>query len=45
MYADDHNPPHIHLWHVEGEARIDLNTLAIIRGNAPKRELQKRSIG
>ena len=39
MYADDHAPPHVHLWHPDWEALIDLRTMSIFRGSAPRRAL------
>ena len=41
MYADDHWPPHFHLWHHEWEALVDLRTMTVFRGSAPKKELQE----
>jgi hypothetical protein len=41
MYADDHPPPHIHLWHPKWEAMIDLRTFKVMRGAAPRRELDE----
>jgi hypothetical protein len=41
MYADDHAPPHVHLWHAEWEAMIDLKTFEVLRGAAPRRELEE----
>ena len=39
MYADDHRPPHFHLWHPDWEVLVDLKTMAVFRGSAPKQEL------
>jgi Domain of unknown function (DUF4160) len=44
MYADDHPPPHVHLWRPEWEAMIDLRTFEVIRGEAPRRELDEALI-
>ena len=41
MYADDHVPPHIHLWHPNWEALIDLRTFTVFRGSAPRGELSE----
>jgi hypothetical protein len=41
MYADDHWPPHFHLWHHEWEALVDLRTMTVFRGSAPARPLQE----
>jgi hypothetical protein len=37
VYANDHNPPHCHLFWDGGdsEAIIDLRTLGVIRGDVP----------
>ena len=41
MYADDHAPPHFHLRGPGFSASIDLATLQVTRGWAPKRELDE----
>lgn len=37
MFFDDHNPPHIHVEYSGHDARIDINTLAVISGRLPPR--------
>jgi hypothetical protein len=39
IHADDHPPPHFHLWHPDWEALVDFRTMMVWRGWAPKREL------
>jgi len=29
IYFDDHNPPHVHVFKAEGEAKIDLEPIAV----------------
>ena len=40
MYPD-HAPPHFHLRGPGWSAAINLNTLTVMRGNAPKKELRR----
>ncbi|MBW8048937.1 MAG: DUF4160 domain-containing protein [Cytophagales bacterium] len=40
MFAGDHGKPHFHAYYAEYEAKIDLDTLEIIKGNLPKRSLK-----
>ncbi len=37
MFYNEHNPPHFHAYYNEFMAEIDIQTLAIIKGNLPKR--------
>lgn len=39
VYANDHNPPHCHLYWDggDGEAVIDLRTLQVLAGDQPKK--------
>jgi hypothetical protein len=37
MFFADHNPPHFHAEYAGQEARIDINTLAVISGKLPPR--------
>lgn len=39
MYFDDHAPPHFHARYAESEAQIDIQTLAVINGELPRRAL------
>jgi hypothetical protein len=39
MFYDDHNPPHFHAVYGNGEAWININTLAVFYGNLPSRAL------
>jgi hypothetical protein len=35
LYANEHPPPHVHAKFAEFQAVIDINKLAITRGNLP----------
>jgi len=37
MYHDDHAAPHFHLYYGEHQAKIEIETLRIMAGSAPKR--------
>jgi hypothetical protein len=37
MYFDDHLPPHFHVRYAGRHARIDISSLAILRGTLPPR--------
>jgi hypothetical protein len=39
MFFNDHEPPHFHVSYGEFEALIDVNTLAVYRGELPRRAL------
>lgn len=39
MFWTDHAPPHFHALYAEYEAMISIQTLEIINGNLPKRDL------
>lgn len=39
MFWRDHLPPHFHVRYAEHKAEIEIRTLAILRGNLPKRAL------
>ena len=41
MYADDHVPPHFHLRGPGWQASVDLATLTITKGKAPKTDLEE----
>lgn len=39
MFYNDHEPPHFHVGYGEFEALIEVNTLAVYRGELPRRAL------
>jgi hypothetical protein len=39
MFADDHHPPHFHIWTPDGEALVSIKDLAVLRGHIRKRDL------
>ena len=39
MYFSDHQPPHFHASYGEAEALIEIETLAVYRGELPRRAL------
>ncbi len=39
MYFNDHNPAHFHAEYGEYEALIEIETLAVLRGELPRRAL------
>ena len=39
MYYNDHDPPHFHAVYGENEALIEIDTLAVVRGELPRRAL------
>jgi hypothetical protein len=39
MFFNDHEPPHFHASYGEFEALIEVNTLAIYRGELPRRAM------
>ncbi len=39
MFFDDHAPPHFHAQYAEFKAIIDVQRLAVIEGNLPRRAL------
>ena len=39
MYCNDHDPPHFHAVYGEEEALIEVDTLAVVRGELPRRAL------
>ncbi len=36
----EHNPPHIHVYHQDAKAMIDINKCELIKGNLPKNKLR-----
>jgi hypothetical protein len=41
MYLADHPPPHFHAAYQEHEAKIDIETLRLIEGGLPRRQLNQ----
>ncbi len=41
MYFEDHGPPHFHVIEAEYEAKIDIMSLEILRGNIRARTYRK----
>ncbi len=39
MFFNDHEPPHLHAIYADDEALIEIETLAIYRGELPRRAL------
>ncbi|MCL2660545.1 MAG: DUF4160 domain-containing protein [Acidobacteriaceae bacterium] len=39
MYFGDHVPPHFHAVYAEFEALIDIQTLAVVQGELPRRAM------
>ncbi len=39
MYYNDHQPPHFHLKYAEHKAQMEIETLALIEGELPRRAL------
>ena len=39
MYYNDHDPPHFHAVYGEDEVLIEIDTLALVRGELPRRAL------
>lgn len=39
MFWEDHAPPHFHALYAEYEAMIDIQTLAVVQGEMPRRAL------
>lgn len=40
MYADDHPPPHVHVFGPGFSAQIDFESLEVMRGNLPRDVLE-----
>ena len=40
MYHDDHEPPHFHAWYSGEKAQIEIETLALLKGQLPPRVLR-----
>lgn len=40
MYFDDHDPPHFHARHPDGEAKIRIDTLEVLDSTLGRRQLR-----
>lgn len=40
MFADDHNPPHFHVWTADSEALVLIKDLAVSRGRIRQQDLE-----
>jgi hypothetical protein len=36
VYADDHNPPHVHAFHGDDEALLVIADSSVLRGSPPR---------
>ncbi|MEM7656816.1 MAG: DUF4160 domain-containing protein, partial [Bacteroidota bacterium] len=41
MYFDDHAPPHFHIYYNEFEALISIQSLEVLAGYVPNKQLKK----
>jgi len=41
LFANDHNPPHFHVYYAGYKAMIEISSLEIIRGNLPNKQYHK----
>jgi Domain of unknown function (DUF4160) len=41
LFANDHNPPHFHVYYASDKAMIEISTLKIIRGDLPNKQYNK----
>ena len=41
MFANDHNPPHFHVYYASFKAMIEISSLQIIRGGLPNKQYHK----
>lgn len=41
MFADDHRPPHFHVWTPDGEVSVAIDGLSIMAGDIDRRDLQE----
>ncbi|MEA5459012.1 DUF4160 domain-containing protein [Arcicella sp. LKC2W] len=41
MFANDHNPPHFHVYYASFKAMIEISSLQIIRGELPNKQYHK----
>jgi hypothetical protein len=39
MYYNDHHPPHFHATYAEHEVQVAIDTLAVLRGELPRRAM------
>jgi len=40
IYADDHAPPHFHIRSPDSDAKVEIETLEVMRGKASRTDLQ-----
>jgi len=40
MFFNDHDPPHFHAHHADGEAKIRIDNLEVIEGNLARRQIR-----
>jgi uncharacterized protein YfaP (DUF2135 family) len=40
MFFDDHGPPHFHVRHAEGSAKVRIDTLEVIESTLRRRQLR-----
>lgn len=40
MYFDDHDPPHFHALHPDGEAKVQIDSLEVIESTLARRHLR-----
>lgn len=40
MYFDDHDPPHFHALHADGEAKVRIDSLELIESTLPRRQVR-----
>lgn len=41
LFANDHNPPHFHVYYANYKAMIEISSLEIMRGNLPNKQHHK----
>jgi hypothetical protein len=44
MFADDHAPPHFHLYGAKSNAQIRLDTLTVLRGRVDAADLREAAV-
>jgi uncharacterized protein DUF4160 len=45
MYFDDHEPPHFHARHTDGQAKVRIDTLEVIESTLARRQLRRARVG
>lgn len=40
MYFDDHDPPHFHALHADGEAKVRIDSLELIESTLARRQVR-----